>query len=297
MGEWNLKLQYGFVGINFCSSAMDIVLVPSDFNLTTQLVQRTGAGQFAEQEVLQSNTIWQYSIPSLNNDEFFYQGMLSDSTPPLFMPLTYPSATDCFVRQLPGRDNNNPAFEIEFEVTDQQSVLNITYSVGTYLNGENVLERTELGGKRLVVPQFLLPEEELYFTVAARNLQNEESFASCMIPDEVYYDRSPPLARINPIRPISSHRSQIAALVVLFDEHGFNVPQEIAIGLVPGESGTDVLPWTQFDVSTISSPPTIVNDVMDLFSFGRVSTTFAFFTITILVHGTRLQRIYLCHVN
>ena len=250
---------------------MDIILVPSDFNLTTQLVQRTGAGQFAEQEVLQSSTVWQYSIPPLNNDEFYYQGTLTDSTPPFYTALTYALSSDCFVRQLPGRDYDNPAFEIEFKVNDHQSVLNVTYSVGTYLYGGDVLGRTELGANRIVVPNRLLPEEELYFTITARNLQNVESTASCTLPDGVYYDRSPPFARINPIRPITSHPSQIAALVVLFDEYGFDAPQEIAIGLVPGESGDDVMPWTQFDVSTINSPPTIVNDLLDLYSFGRVS--------------------------
>ena len=252
---------------------MDIVLVPSDFNLTTQLVQRIGAGQFAEQEILQSNTVWQYSIPPLNSDEFYYQGTLSDATPPQYTPLVYSPASDCFVRQLPNRDYNNPAFEIEFEVTDHQSVLNLTYFVGTFLNGQNVLGKTELGGKRIVIPHYLLPEEDIYFTIVARNLENVESFASCTLPDGVYYDRSPPLARINPIREISGHPSQIEALVVLFDEYGFDVPQEIAIGLVPGESGTDVMPWTQFDASSIGTQPSIVNDVMDLFSFGRVNST------------------------
>ena len=249
---------------------MDIVLVPSEFNLTTQVVQRTGAGQFAEQEVLQSDTVWQYSIPPLNSDEFYYQGTLADITPPLFVPLPYAPTADCFVRQLPGRDYNNPAFEIEFEAVDDQSTLNFSYSIGTHLNGENVVGRTELGGSRLVVPHRLLPEEELYFTIVARNLGNVESVVGCVLPGDVYYDRSPPFARINPIRPISSHPSQIEVLIVLFDEYGFGAPQEIAIGLVPGERGSSVLPWTPFDVTPISSPPN-VSDVLDLFSFGRVS--------------------------
>ena len=252
------------------SSNMDIVLVPSEFNLTTQLVQRTGAGQFAEREVLQSDTIWQYSIPPLNSDEFYYQGALADATPPLFISLPYAPTANCYVRQLPGRSYNNPAFEIEFEAVDDQSTLNFSYSVGTYLNGENVLRRTEIGGKRLIVPHRLLPEEELYFTIVTRNLGNVESVANCLFPDGVHYDRSPPFARINPIRSVSSHPSQIEALVVLFDEYGFGAPQEIAIGLVPGERGSSVMPWTPFDVTLINSPPS-TGDVLDLFSFGRVS--------------------------
>jgi len=79
------------------------------------------------------------------------------------------------------------------------------------------------------------------------------------------------MARINPIRTISSHPSKIQALVVLFDEFGFDSVQEIAIGTIPGESGSDVLPWRQFDATQIDTPPDMAGNVLNLFSFSRVS--------------------------
>ena len=249
---------------------MDIVLAPSTLNLTTQLIQLTGAGEFADQEVLETQTVWEYSIPPLNRDEFYYEGRLADVTAPLFVPLSYASAdqSDCFVRQLPGRPYGNPAFELEFDLSEPESVMNITYRAGNLLNGGNVISETELGGSRVVVPHNLLPAQEMFFTVSATNLNNLQMLASCSLH---VYDHSPPMARINPIRAVSSHPAKIRALVVLFDEFRLDTLQEIAIGTVPGSSGDDVLSWQPFNVTQIYIPPDIAGEVLNLFSFSRVS--------------------------
>ena len=84
------------------------------------------------------------------------------------------------------------------------------------------------------------------------------------------YDRSPPLARINPIRPVSSHSHKISALFSLFDESGIDTPLHVAIGTVPGEFGNDVMDWTTFDLSGITTPPPDNGDSLNLFSFRRV---------------------------
>lgn len=146
--------------------------------------------------------------------------------------------------------------------------MNATYRVGDLLSGENVISETELGGKRIVIPADLLLSRELYFTVSATNRNGLRTLASCLLP---VYDRSPPMARINPIRPVSSHPSMIAAFVSLFDESGFEDSLEIAIGTVPGEYGDDVLSWEPFDVGQINVSPAEDSDVMNLFSFARVS--------------------------
>ena len=251
---------------------MDLVLAPSALTLTSQLVQLTGAGDFAGQEVLETQTLWRYSIPPLNRDEFYYDGTLSDVSPPQFVPLPYAESnqSDCFVRQLPGRQYSNPAFELEYEIMERESVVNMTYRVGDFLTGENVISGTELGGKRFVISAELLLGTELFFTVSATNQNGLRSLASCLLP---VYDHSPPTARINPIRPISSHPSMIKALVSLFDEAGFDDSLEIAVGTVPGEYGNDVLSWQPFDVAQINTPPAEDGDVMNLFSFPRVSYT------------------------
>ena len=246
--------------------------MPSTLNLTTQLVQLTGAGEFAEREVLETDTVWEYSIPPLNRDEFYYEGTLQDVTSPEFTPLAYqtPNQSGCFVRQLPGRAYDNPAFEIDFQVGDPESVVNFTYFVGSYENGDDLIPIAEIGGKHITVPHGLIPARDLFFRIVARNLNGLESISSCSLPNGVHYDRSPPLARINSIRSVSSHRSQISALVALFDEHGLESTQEIAIGLVPGEEGSDIMSWRVFDTAQIVTPPEEMGNVMNLFSFGRV---------------------------
>ena len=247
---------------------MDVVLAPTTLNLTTQLIQLTGVGEFASQEVLESQTLWEYYIPPLNRDEFYYEGSLSDNSAPVFTPLPYATdQSDCFVKQLPWRQYNNPAFELEFDVYDEQSLLNVVYKVGSFEGGDDIIPDMKLGGKRVVVPHELL-SQEIFVTVSATNLNGLHSFASCLLPA---YDRSPPMARINPIRYLSSHPSQIEVLIALFDEIGLEDIQEIAIGSVPGENGNDVLPWMQFDTMRIYTPPPMAGNVLNLFSFSRVS--------------------------
>lgn len=253
--------------ISHLSSAMDVVLVPSTLTLTSQLVQLTGAGEFADQEIRETNTLWEYSIPPFNRNEFYYRGLLTDQTPPIFTPI---DQSECSVRQLPGRAFNNPAFEIEFNVADPESLLNVSYRVGTFVIGNDIIEKTEVASNRIVIANELVSGEDVFFTISAENLNGDETFASCKLPEETYYDRSPPQARIVPIRAVSSHPSMIKALVVLFDEARFGYSQEIAIGTVPGVEGDDVMGWRILNASLIVTRPDENGDILNLFSFERV---------------------------
>ena len=249
---------------------MDIVLAPSSLTLTSRLFRRTTGG-LAEPELLQTNIEWEYSIPPLHRDEFYYRGVLEDTTPPVFA--TLPNQGPCFVRQLPGRPHGNPAFEVLYYVSDEQSMLSVTLGVGTYQHSDDVLSSVQLGGDGgLTVYDGLQAAEQLFFTVSATNQNGLSSFASCSLLNGHFYDRSPPLGRINPVGTLSSHPDTIQALVVLFDEFGLTEVQEIAIGMLRGAGGTEILPWTPFTTSLISTRPQADGgDVMELYSFGRVS--------------------------
>ena len=246
---------------------MDLVLSPTSLSLTAQLVQVTGAGEFATEEVLQTDTLWYYSIPSFNRDEFYYQGYLADDSPPEFTPLPY-SEFDCYVRQLPVGEFQTPLFEVEFSVAEPQGHISTAYQVGTAPRTNDIIGISEIAGSRVVVPHRLIPASDIHVTVIATNLNGEESFATCSLPS--YYDRSPPLARINPIRPTSSHPSKITALFTLFDEYGLDMPIQVAIGTVPGDYGNDIMDWLDFDLSAISTPPANDGDPLSQFSFKRV---------------------------
>ena len=248
---------------------MDVILAPSALNLTSQLFRLTAGGS-GEPELLQTSVEWAYSIPPLNRDEFYYRGVLADVTPPLYTPL---GGRECVVRQVPGRAFNNPAFEILYEVYDRESLLNYSLSVGTYEYSDDVVGLVELGGNGgVTVYDDLIPAANLFFTVEATNQNGLSSFASCSFVGEHFYDRSPPLGRINPIGQVTSHASMIRALVVLFDEVRLSAVQEIAVGRLRGVAGSDVLSWTPFNTSLIYTPPGDGSDVMQLYSFGRVSS-------------------------
>ena len=255
---------------------MDLVLSPTSLSLTAQLAQTTGAGEFATEEILQTDTLWYYSIPSFNRDEFYYKGSLGDESPPNFTPLPY-SDSDCYVRQLPVGDFQNPLFEIEFTVTEPQGFITTSYQLGTAPRTNDIIEISEISGRRIVVPHRLVPASPIHVTVIATNLNGDKSFAMCSIPS---YDRSPPLARINPIRLHSSHPSKISALFTLFDEFGLDTPIQVAIGTVPGDYGSDVMDWSDFDLSGIFTPPTSDGNLTQ-FSFKRVRNVFGSYTFEV----------------
>lgn len=251
---------------------MDIVLVPSTLTLSTSLFRLT-AGSSGDQELLQTSTEWEYSIPPLNRDEFYYRGILTDDTAPVYRGLNFEgNQDDCFVRQLAGRSSNNPAFEILYDVHDAESLLDLTLSVGSHDFSDDVLGLVEIGsGSSLTVYHDLLPATRLFFTITATNQNGIQSFASCSLLGVQFYDRSPPLGRINPIGQVTSHPSMIQALIVLFDESGLAEVQEIAIGRLQGLYGNDTLPWIPFNSTLIQTRPLDSSNIMQLYSFGRVS--------------------------
>ena len=57
----------------------------------------------------------------------------------------------CQVVQLEGRDYTDPAFNIEFGVADDRSEVELTYCVGTYSGGCDVVNNGTLGGPSTVI--------------------------------------------------------------------------------------------------------------------------------------------------
>ena len=246
---------------------MDLILEPTSLNLTTQLIQRTGAGEFADEEVLESEVLWSYEIPSINRNEFYYQGTYTDETPPTFIPLSYSNGSNCYIRQLTGREYINPGFEIEFTIEEQESLTDLFYRIGTFDNGNDVISITEINGQRLVMPHLLLSTNQMTATITATNQNGQESVAMCRLQN---YDLSPPQARVIPISDITSHPNQFEVLLVLFDEYGLTDNMEVAVGTIPGDEGNDLLDWITLTTSMIDEIPDETG--LGLYSFGRVCT-------------------------
>ena len=53
--------------------------------------------------------------------------------------------------QLPGRDYTEPAFNIEFGVADDRSEVELSFCVGTYSGGCDVINKEPLGGASTVI--------------------------------------------------------------------------------------------------------------------------------------------------
>lgn len=245
---------------------MQLILVPSTVTLSSQLLQRTGLG-YSEEEIRETELIWEYSIPPLNQSEFYYEGTLEDTSVPIFSPLNYTNTSQCYVRQLPGRAYTNPAFELEFSIEDKQSLLDVSFQVGSFLRGADLLAARQMGGRRIVIPTSRIPAgQHITFTVLAANQNGLQTYSTCSLHA---FDKSPPLARINPIKPFSSHPSKMEALVVLFDEYKLDDVLSIAVGSIHGPYGNDVMEWTPFDTTSIDTPPPMP-DAISLFSFPRV---------------------------
>ena len=249
---------------------MNLKLSPSLLNLTTALIRRTGAGAFADLEVLDSQILWQYSVPPIQTEEYMYNGLTEDNTAPNFTKLLYDDSTatpSCFVRQLPNRLYSQPAFEIEVDLRDCEDYLNTTFRVGTHLDGDDVFQTHVFSSQRIIVPDSLETGRRLFITVETTNSMGLQSRARCQL---FTYDTSPPMARINPRSLFSSHPFQLESLVVLFDEYGLEDTYEISVATSPGDY-SNIMLWQEFNLTLINTPPLLPSSNLSLFSPPRVS--------------------------
>ena len=243
---------------------MDLQLTPSNLNLTSRLVRITSAGATPTEQVLDSQTLWHYLVPSVDRNEYRYSGTTPDPAPPLLSPSPYSNNSTCFVRQLSGRSYTNPAFELEIFISEPQGVPSVSYSVGT--QGSDIISSVNMAGARLVVPHQLVPAQTVYVTVQASNAVTEPSIGQCVM---VVYDRSPPLARVEPIRSLTSRPDEFQVLLSLFDEFGLEDIQYVAMGTVAGKNGNDISDWQPINATLlINTPPSGTGE--ELYAFPRV---------------------------
>ena len=249
---------------------MNLKLSPSLLNLTAGLIRQTGAGAFADLQVLDSQILWQYSVPPVQQEEYMYNGVTQDETAPSFTKLSYDdgiSSPSCYVHQLPNRLYSQPAFEIEVDLEDCEDYLSTTFRVGTHLDGDDVFQMHLFSGQRIVVPNSLETGKRLFVTVEATNSMGLQSIARCQL---YTYDTSPPMARINPRSLFSSHPFQLESLVVLFDEYGLEDTYAISIATSPGDY-SNIMQWQEFSITLINAPPSEPASNLSLFSPPRVS--------------------------
>ena len=242
-------------------SGMNLLINPTTVSLNSKLIDNG--------EILDNQRHWSFSIALINQTEFSYEGNYSDPTHPLFNSPSYYNGGMCYVKQLSGRKYSNPAFELEYSIDETESAIDISYQVGTFEVGSDVIPKTKIKGERIVVPHFLLPAQKLHFTVSATNKNSNTSIGTCALS---VYDRSLPLARITPISTFTSNPNKFIILVSLFDESPLTNVQEIALGSTSGEEGNDIVDWQVLNTSSINTPPP--GSELGLYAFPRVSIKF-----------------------
>ncbi|XP_070204336.1 uncharacterized protein [Littorina saxatilis] len=148
----------------------------------------------------------------------------------------------CLVKQLPGRHPKDAAFSLDFSVEDELSDLTISYAVGDYPGGTNVLPWTPMRGNTLTVTDKLPCGKPLYFLVRAVNSGGLETVAECSLST---FDCSFPDGRVDMASKCTSHRDKLSATVVVYEDSELKMDELFhSLGFGPGSQGHEVVGWT-----------------------------------------------------
>ncbi|KAI8486030.1 hypothetical protein Bbelb_361300, partial [Branchiostoma belcheri] len=152
--------------------------------------------------------------------------------------------THCEVQQLAGRDVVEPAFQLEVAAEDDESQVKLTYDVGTYRGGHDVVRNEALGGPSNVVFKKMKGGVPLYFTVTGTNSGGGNAKVTCQLPT---YDVTLPGGRVTPDFLSTSHPSILRASALAHDDSVILQKRE-GVGYGRKVYGDQVVHW--HDVST-----------------------------------------------
>ncbi|XP_070573688.1 uncharacterized protein [Ptychodera flava] len=150
----------------------------------------------------------------------------------------------CYVKQIEGRDYTDPAFELTLAVEDDRSEVEMTFCVGTFKGGCDIMRNEPMGGPSVIVAKILRGGVPLYFTVTAVNSAKASTKTVCQIST---YDSTLPAGRVTPDFLSTSHPNILRASSLALDDSPILHRQE-AIGFGESIFGDQVFPWTDFDL-------------------------------------------------
>ena len=208
-----------------------------------------------------------------------------DDSPPLFSPISEQSrrrrslsfsedhyltrrdiATPCTVTQVAGRDYTNPAFILQINVADDKSQVKLTYSVGTYRGGDDLVSDERMNGNTVLIARKLTSNIPLYFTAKGSNSQGVSSSTECSLNT---YDTTPPNGRVDFNTFIySSHPSKLIGEATIIDDTNLKM-QFQAIGYGPGRYGDQTVPFTAFDFDQLDLQSTESNTLQDFITISN----------------------------
>eukprot|EP00058_Branchiostoma_floridae_P003027 XP_002588515.1 hypothetical protein BRAFLDRAFT_79470 [Branchiostoma floridae] len=237
---------------------MDMVMVPLRLELH-------GIVKIFSQKIIDI-MIWHYETsPVIKN--IFNTGLPEpDLTPPKFRKFKLQSrkansrrsevTSHCDVQQLPGRDVVEPAFQLAVAAEDDVSQVKLTYDVGTYRGGSDVVKGEDLGGPSNIIVRSMKGGVPLYFTVTAENSGGGDARVTCELPT---YDVTLPGGRVTPDFLTTSHPNILRASAVAFDDSKI-IQKLAAVGYGRKVYGDQVVTWhdvnTTTNTITTGHPPT-----------------------------------------
>nr|XP_006817933.1 PREDICTED: uncharacterized protein LOC100377080 [Saccoglossus kowalevskii] len=154
----------------------------------------------------------------------------------------------CFVHQVEGRDYTDPAYELELSVEDDKSEVDMTFCIGTYKGGCDVLKDESMGGFSTVFEQVLRGGVPLYYTISAKNSAGAVAKATCELPT---YDVTLPGGRVVPDFLSTSHPNILKASAVALDD-SIIMQREEAVGYGQDIFGDQVIIWNSFEMEKIN---------------------------------------------
>ncbi|KAI6655616.1 hypothetical protein LOD99_2114 [Oopsacas minuta] len=201
-------------------------------------------------ETLFDHEVFHWSAPAILINLLDVTNAEQDDSPPLFSPIADSTrsrrslATPCDVSQIVGRDYTDPAFFLQINVADDKSQVELTYSVGTYPGGNDVVRDDRMNGNTVLIARQLLSSIPLYWTAKASNSQGVSAASECSLPT---YDTTLPIGRVDFMEYIySSHPSILIGETTIIDDT--NLKRHLqAIGYGLGPFGDQTVGFISFD--------------------------------------------------
>ncbi|XP_077996023.1 uncharacterized protein LOC144449370 [Glandiceps talaboti] len=262
-----IQAQLGFSSFPLDIDArMDMVLIPLKLELRGRCVFEMSTPFFSVKKIIVDVLIWGYTTPQIEKNIFNKGELEPDNTPPTFRKVSIPQndlekdleralapVTHCEITQVVGRDYVEPAFQLSIAVDDDKSEVDLTFCVGTYQSGCDVLKDQSMNGPSAVVAVILPGGIQLHFTVKAENSAKEISMATCSLPT---YDITVPAGRIIPDFLSTSRPNVLRASAVVYDDSPILSQQE-GVGFGLEIYGDQIISWK--DVSLQAVDPGDIN--------------------------------------
>ncbi|XP_066289112.1 uncharacterized protein [Branchiostoma lanceolatum] len=261
---------------------MDMVMIPLRLELRGILKSYL----FIKEITLLDYLLWHYETPPVTTNIFNTGIPEPDLTPSTFRKFKFDTSTvvnvgkraaittHCEVQQVAGRDVVEPAFQLEVAAEDGESQVKLTYNVGTYRGGSDVVDNEALGGPSNVIFKKMKGGVPLYFTVTGTNSGGGDAKVTCELPT---YDVTLPGGRVTPDFLTTSHPNILRASAVAHDDSVILLKRE-GVGYGRKVYGDQVVPW--HDVSTTANTAvTAAGPALQRFTGGRtgrvISTSIA----------------------